>query len=39
MRCARMLENTGEGVSSLSAIESLPEEQKIIYRSKNPRKD
>ena len=38
MRCARMLENTGEGVSSLSAIDSLPEEQKMIYRSKNPPK-
>ena len=37
MRCASMLENTGDsGVSSISAIQRLPEEQYGIYRSKNP---
>lgn len=39
MRCAKMLEDTGEGVSSLTAIEQLPEEQLKIYRKKYPKKD
>jgi len=39
MRCAKMLEDTGEGVSSLAAIEQLPEEQLKIYRKKYPKKD
>ena len=37
MRCARKLEHTGDsGVSSINAINQLPEEQLEIYRSKNP---
>eukprot|EP00985_Skeletonema_marinoi_P020340 scaffold12072_cov128-Skeletonema_marinoi.AAC.1 len=39
MRCAKMLENTGDqGISSLEAIEKLPEEQKKMYRAKYPKK-
>ena len=35
MRCAKMLENTGEsGVSSLQAIRKLPEEQFELYRAR-----
>ncbi len=40
MRCAKMLENTGDaGVSSINAIQQLPEEQLQIYRSKYPKKN
>ena len=39
MRCAKMLENTGDqGISSLEAIEKLPAEQKTMYRAKYPKK-
>ena len=38
MRCAKMLENAGDGVSSLDAIEKLPEEQLRMYRAKYPKK-
>eukprot|EP00574_Skeletonema_japonicum_P005742 CAMPEP_0201734648 /NCGR_PEP_ID=MMETSP0593-20130828/34863_1 /ASSEMBLY_ACC=CAM_ASM_000672 /TAXON_ID=267983 /ORGANISM="Skeletonema japonicum, Strain CCMP2506" /LENGTH=1151 /DNA_ID=CAMNT_0048228035 /DNA_START=44 /DNA_END=3499 /DNA_ORIENTATION=- len=39
MRCAKMLENTGDhGISSLEAIDKLPEEQKKMYRAKYPKK-
>jgi len=39
MRCAKMLENTGDsGVSSLKAIQELPEEQLEMYRAKYPQK-
>lgn len=39
MRCAKMLENTGDqGISSLEAINKLPEEQKKMYRAKYPKK-
>mmetsp|Transcript_7025 Transcript_7025/g.10072 ORF Transcript_7025/g.10072 Transcript_7025/m.10072 type:complete len:1669 (-) Transcript_7025:301-5307(-) len=39
MRCAKMLENAGDsGVSSLDAIQKLPEEQYLIYRAKYPSK-
>jgi symplekin len=35
MRCAKMLENTGDsGVSSLQAIQKLPEEQYELYRAR-----
>jgi symplekin len=35
MRCAKMLENTGDnGVSSIQAIRKLPEEQYELYRSR-----
>ncbi|KAL7493329.1 hypothetical protein ACHAWT_002361 [Skeletonema menzelii] len=38
MRCAKMLENTGDqGISSLEAIDKLPEEQKNMYRAKYPK--
>jgi symplekin len=37
MRCAKMLENTGDtGVSSLEAIAKLPSEQLAMYRAKYP---
>lgn len=37
MRCAKMLENTGDtGVSSLEAIAKLPAEQLAMYRAKYP---
>jgi symplekin len=36
MRCARMLENGDGGVSSVEAINQLPEEQYNIYRNKYP---
>lgn len=37
MRCAKMLENTGDsGVSSLEAISKLPAEQLEMYRAKYP---
>mmetsp|Transcript_3429 Transcript_3429/g.4004 ORF Transcript_3429/g.4004 Transcript_3429/m.4004 type:complete len:1434 (-) Transcript_3429:56-4357(-) len=37
MRTAKMLENTGDaGISSLSAIEQLPQEQYRLYRDKYP---
>lgn len=36
MRCARMLENSGGGISSVEAIKKLPEEQLRIYRAKYP---
>ena len=37
MRCAKMLENTRDhGVSSLEAIQKLPEEQLKLYRAKYP---
>mmetsp|Transcript_17830 Transcript_17830/g.38882 ORF Transcript_17830/g.38882 Transcript_17830/m.38882 type:complete len:527 (+) Transcript_17830:1890-3470(+) len=39
MRCAKMLENTRDhGVSSLEAIQKLPEEQLKMYRAKYPQK-
>jgi len=38
MRCAKMLESGDAGVSSLDAIERLPEEYYHIYRSKYPAK-
>lgn len=39
MRCAKMLENTGDsGVSSLDAIQKLPSEQLELYRAKYPQK-
>jgi len=39
MRCAKSLENTGDhGVSSLEAIQKLPDEQLKLYRAKYPRK-
>lgn len=39
MRCAKMLENTRDhGVSSLEAIQKLPEEQLKLYRAKYPQK-
>ena len=39
MRCAKMLENTGDhGVSSIEAVQKLPEEQLKIYMAKYPRK-
>eukprot|EP00804_Cyclotella_cryptica_P030015 CCRYP_016934-RA/>CCRYP_016934-RA protein AED:0.02 eAED:0.02 QI:195/1/1/1/1/1/5/1392/1381 len=38
MRCAKMLENTGDqGVSSMEAIARLPPDQLKIYRTKYPR--
>jgi len=40
MRCAKMLENTGDaGVSSVDAIRKLPTEQYQQYRAKYPPKD
>ena len=40
MRCAKMLENTRDhGVSSLEAINKLPEEQLKLYRAKYPQKN
>ncbi len=39
MRTAKMLENTGDaGVSSISAIQRLPDEQYRLYRAKYPQK-
>lgn len=39
MRCAKMLENTGDnGVSSIEAISCLPPDQLKIYRTKYPKK-
>ncbi|KAL7501900.1 hypothetical protein ACHAXN_000066 [Cyclotella atomus] len=38
MRCAKMLENTGDqGVSSMEAISRLPPDQLKIYRTKYPK--
>lgn len=34
MRCAKMLENAGDGVSSLQAIRKLPQEQFELYRTR-----
>jgi hypothetical protein len=37
MRCAKMLENGDHGVSSLEAVQKLPEEQLKTYRAKYPK--